>query len=150
MRAWRLTPSRHAATAFSGVGASLYGGRWNRQGTAVVYLSSSLALATLEVVVHLTGGLVPYTAIEVEVPDARIEPLDLATLPAGWADDEVVTQRLAAPWLASDRLALAVPSVLVDPRAPGERNVVLNPASAAWAEVVEVQRFGCTVDARLV
>jgi RES domain-containing protein len=36
MRVWRLCRARHAATAFDGEGARLFGGRWNEKGMAVV------------------------------------------------------------------------------------------------------------------
>jgi len=36
-KSWRILKSAHAATAFDGEGARLYGGRWNSPGTAVVY-----------------------------------------------------------------------------------------------------------------
>ncbi|MHB8148190.1 MAG: RES domain-containing protein, partial [Vulcanimicrobiaceae bacterium] len=39
---------KHEATALSGEGARLYGGRWNTPGVAALYASSSLALALLE------------------------------------------------------------------------------------------------------
>lgn len=150
MIAWRLTPTRHADTALTGYGASLYGGRWNRQGTAVVYLASSLALATLEVVVHMTGGLVPHTAIQFDLPDDEVDMLELDELPSHWADDESVTQQAGGAWMTVGRLALAVPSAVVDPRAAGERNLVVVPAHARWSRLVERQRFDVTIDARLV
>jgi RES domain-containing protein len=149
MIAWRLTPTRHVDTALTGYGASLYGGRWNRQGSAVVYLASSLALATLEVVVHATGGLVPHTAIQLQLPDDELDQVDIGELPAEWTHDEAITQQSGAAWLSTGRLALAVPSVLVDARAAGERNLVVVPSHPAWPQVVEHQRFAVTIDARL-
>ena len=49
----RICKTRHLATALSGEGARLNGGRWNSPGLPAVYTSSSLSLATLEVLVHL-------------------------------------------------------------------------------------------------
>ncbi len=51
--AWRIFKPKHAAAAFTGEGARLYGGRWNSKGTAVVYAAGSAALAALELLVHL-------------------------------------------------------------------------------------------------
>ena len=48
MIAWRLTPTRHLDTALTGYGASLYGGRWNRQGTAVVYSNDYLPQSMID------------------------------------------------------------------------------------------------------
>ncbi|MEN8681351.1 MAG: RES family NAD+ phosphorylase, partial [Akkermansiaceae bacterium] len=42
-----------AATAFSDEGVRLYGGRWNSPDRSMVYLSTSRALAALELLVHL-------------------------------------------------------------------------------------------------
>jgi RES domain-containing protein len=51
--AHRVVKARHAQTAFSGEGACIAGGRWNRPGDAVVFASASLALAAMETFVHL-------------------------------------------------------------------------------------------------
>ena len=50
---WRLVHARYVVHAFDGEGARLYGGRWNSPGRPAVYTSGSLALAALEVLVHL-------------------------------------------------------------------------------------------------
>lgn len=52
-RAWRLVKQKHAATAFDGDGARLFGGRWNAPGSRVIYTSTTLSLAALEILVHL-------------------------------------------------------------------------------------------------
>jgi RES domain-containing protein len=44
-QAWRIVKEKHAATAFDGEGAWLYGGRWNSPGRRVVYTSAALSLA---------------------------------------------------------------------------------------------------------
>ena len=51
--AWRIFKPKHEATAFTGEGARLYGGRWNSKGTSMVYAASSQSLAALELLVHL-------------------------------------------------------------------------------------------------
>ena len=45
---WRLVTDRFAATAFSGDGARLYGGRWNRKGVSLVYAAGSQSLRSEE------------------------------------------------------------------------------------------------------
>jgi RES domain-containing protein len=57
MRVWRLCRRQYAVTAFSGIGAKLWGGRWNAPGYPVVYTADSLALAALETFVHLDPDL---------------------------------------------------------------------------------------------
>ena len=68
--AFRLYKSVHAATAMTGDGAKKFGGRWNHEGLAVVYCSSSLALAQLETLVHLNGPLRPggFESLEIDFP----------------------------------------------------------------------------------
>jgi RES domain-containing protein len=49
---WRLDVAVYRDTWHSGEGAYLFGGRWNRKGTRVVYCSLDPATAILEVAVH--------------------------------------------------------------------------------------------------
>ena len=149
MRVWRLTSSAHAAAAFDGEGAARYSGRWNSRGVRMAYTADSLALATLELAVHLAGARVGYVAIQVEIDDSLVEDLDVGRLRRTWRGDESITQRVGDAWVAgASSLALRVPSSLVDPRS-GERNVLINPARIAAAEIVERQRFVVEIDERL-
>src|SRR5271167_1188756 len=87
MRLWRICREIHAAGAFSGAGARLYGGRWNSQGVRVIYTSPSLALAAIETFVHLEPNLRPddLVSIAAELPyDLATERLDLKYLPSKW------------------------------------------------------------------
>lgn len=132
MRVWRLSEAKHAP-GLDGEGARLWGGRWNSVGLPVVYASDSLALAALEVLVHLPrierrrDELPPYLAIGLEIPDALIaDPL----FPAGIPSDE--SPALGDAWIASQSsLALIVPSRVI----PVERTVLLNPRHPAMAGV---------------
>ena len=45
---WRITTRRFVESAFSGEGARLFGGRWNRPGQPLVYTAESRSLALLE------------------------------------------------------------------------------------------------------
>lgn len=71
MRIWRLSKRKYAQTAFSGVGAQKVGGRWTPVGVKAVYTSSSLALAALELLVHLNREDIgtTFVAIAVDIPD---------------------------------------------------------------------------------
>ncbi|MGA7558260.1 MAG: RES family NAD+ phosphorylase [Terriglobales bacterium] len=129
MRLWRICREVHAAGAFSGEGARVYGGRWNRQGVRVVYASPSLALAAIETFVHLEPNLRPddLVSIEAELPDnLAIDRLDLNSLPRKWhelRDESLAT--FGDHWIrAGKTVALHVPSAAIR----GEWNVLLNPA----------------------
>lgn len=148
MRLWRLAGARHAGGAMTGEGAAMYGGRWNPVGTPAVYTSQSLALATLELVVHLPGALARYVAIELDAPDEALAPVEPGRLGPKWTDDERRTQAVGLAWAGEGTLGLIVPTALVDERA-GEHNVVLNPRSPDFSRLTEVQRFDVVLDARL-
>ena len=75
------------ADDLSGNGARLYGGRWNSEGRAMVYLASSRSLAVLEALAHLSPTNMPddFCMMTIEVPD-DIEELDTTTLPVDWQE----------------------------------------------------------------
>jgi len=147
---WRIVKSRYARTAFDGEGARLYGGRWNSPGTRMVYTSSTISLAVLEVLVHLQEAslLSSYSLVSVSFDDALIECLDRSRLPDGWrtfpAPSEL--QRIGDEWVLSQRSAvLEVPSVIVE----RESNYLLNPAHPDFSSVVIGEPESFTFDERL-
>ena len=152
MQVWRVVKTRHAATAFDGEGARLYGARWNSRGTRVAYASNSSALAVLEVVVHLSGGggsPVGYSLISATVPDAMIEDLDPTLLPKNWNVSPIPpsVQLLGDQWVASGRsLALRVPSVIVE----GGFNLLINPEHKGFARVSVQSVSAYAFDPRLL
>ena len=147
-----MVKTRHAATAFDGEGARLYGARWNSRGTRVAYASNSSALAVLEVVVHLSGGggsPVGYSLISATVPDAMIEDLDPTLLPKNWNVSPIPpsVQLLGDQWVASGRsLALRVPSVIVE----GGFNLLINPEHKGFARVSVQSVSAYAFDPRLL
>src|ERR1035438_4809132 len=66
MTSYRVVRRRYAD--LSGSGARLYGGRHNPPGIAAVYSSQSIALAVLEVLVHIDRSEVPqdYAVMAIE------------------------------------------------------------------------------------
>lgn len=126
-RAWRIVKAKHAPTAFDGEGARLYGGRWNSRGIRVVYVSSSLSLASLESLVHLTPPMsFKYVAIPVEFEDSLVEKIPLATLPTEWRDEPPPpsTKTIGDIWVSQAHSAvLELPSAII----PDEINFLLNP-----------------------
>jgi RES domain-containing protein len=71
MRFWRICRRRFTADAATGEGARRYGGRWNSRGVRMVYASTSLALAAMEIFVNLEPNVQPtdLVSIEGEIPD---------------------------------------------------------------------------------
>ena len=87
---WRLTKERLAGEAFTGEGAKRFGGRWNNEGTAVVYTSESLSLAALEQFVHLgsDGLIIPFVYFKVSIPSSvKIINLKNEDLPTDWRSE---------------------------------------------------------------
>jgi RES domain-containing protein len=137
---WRLTRRRYAA--LDGEGARRLGGRWNSPGHGVVYTSSSLALAILEVIVHLELAIdeIPadYVGLAVSVPDALT--MMRCDLPQETLGDQTATVRYGDDWLATgEAVGLWVPSFVV----PLEWNLLLNPDHREFIRmmVADIQPF---------
>lgn len=134
---WRITKARRAATAFDREGSRLVGGRWNHPGVRLVYLGEGVAIATLEMLVHLPGPALladAYRLIRVDIPDELALDLPEGSLPVGWADpaSHLASAPIGSDWVASGAsVALRVPSAVV----PFEHNILLNPAHAAFCEI---------------
>ena len=126
---WRLLARRWANDAFDGEGARRYGGRWNHIGTPMVYTSSCLSLATLELFVHLEPENAPddLVAICATLPGLMpIPELTPAALPESWRTYPAAAslKKLGTHWAESgESLALWVPSTII----PTERNLLINP-----------------------
>lgn len=149
MRLWRVCRSPYAR--LDGEGARLYGGRWNSEGIAVVYLSTSLALAALEYLAHLDVSMVPSDLVSVEVlvpDDVSSERVDLAALPLDWSrvPDHEACVELGDTWARKGASCLLfAPSAIV----PESWNVLLNPAHPEARRVTAATR-SFTYDPRLL
>jgi RES domain-containing protein len=140
MLIWRICRNRDVSTAFSGIGAEKYGGRWNRKGERVVYTSSTLSLASLEIFVHLEPAYMPndLCSVVATVPDkASFEVLVLDDLPANWRKypPPIALQEIGSKWLREQRsLLLIVPSAVN----PEEKNILVNPLHPEATSIVDV------------
>lgn len=148
MRVWRITAARFAAHALSGVGAAQSGARWNSRGTALAYTTDSVALAMLELLVHVDRADVPpgLRLLAFELPDDAIVELD--PLPVDWQQLPYsrAVQAAGDAWVRSRAsLALHVPSVV----ARGHVNVLINPAHARLPEVRRLFDEPLDAEARL-
>lgn len=149
--AWRLTKTRYLGHAFDGEGPRLYGGRWNNPGTRVVYVSESLALAVLEVLVHLqdTSILPAYSTIRVTFDAALVSPINPSSLPKNWRQSPPPpeTQAIGDAWIdAAFSAILEVPSAAVE----SEHNYLMNPAHRDFNLVATEPAVPYEFDSRLL
>ena len=142
---------RRAFRALDGEGARLYGGRWNRPGSAVVYTSGSVALAALELLVHLSPADAPrdLVLVTVEIPDSvSREQVGAPGLPRNWAQspEHPTCRARGQAWLAA-----ATSAVLIVPAAPvpEEFNYLLNPAHPDFVRIHAVAERSFAFDPRL-
>ena len=132
--AWLVVSVKHLASAFSGEGARINGGRWNNKGTSIIYTSGTISLASMEIIVHLPAPalLDQYTTVAVQFDEKLIE--SLTDLPETWNDrpPSIDTKHIGDRWVAEKRSAvLKVPSVIV----PAEHNYLLNPGHPDWKHI---------------
>src|SRR5687768_6035441 len=132
---WRLVTARFARSAFSGDGARLYGGRWNRKGVPLVYTAATQSLAMLEMLVQDEPLRARYIMIEVRIPSAvKIERVKVEDLPADWRSIAAREnlQAIGTEWARKRGAALlAVPSAVI----PAEYNYLLNPLHAEYRRI---------------
>jgi RES domain-containing protein len=140
MRIWRITAARHIDTVFSGIGGLYASGRWHPQGYKISYTSESLALASLEVFVHLETIDIPLACVSAIVPEST-PILEMADLPSDWRDVSAYPslQERGRKWLrAMEYPVLKVPSAIV----PVEFNYLINPEHPDLnLEVEQVLKF---------
>lgn len=150
MRLWRIAHRRYALDKHC-AGTAMYGGRWNPIGLPALYCGGSVAITSLEKLVHLgSNPFPPLMLVAVDLPDACavFEP-DINTLPDGWATlpTSASAQSFGGAWLRrSDTLAMKIPSVIV----PEESNFVINPLHPDYAQVQLTALRPFSFDRRLV
>ena len=151
IRAWRLTHERYTEKAFNGEGAYLYGGRWNNPGYRIVYLSNSIALATLEILVN---GVQPseiknYVYIPVDIPEQLITVFEDDALPADWKKDPIPesSRKISESWVDAQKSpVLQVSSAVV----VEECNFLINPLHPDYPKLIIGSAKRYTFDERLV
>jgi RES domain-containing protein len=152
MRVWRICRRAFARRPLEGRGGLLVAGRWHTPRRLVTYASESLALASLEILVHCDMDLLPMdlVAVEVDVPTkVKVHEVGASELPRTWRAHPAPRrlQEIGNQWLdACASAILRVPSAVV----PTESNFLINPTHPAFAELRIVRRFKFTFDERLV
>ena len=128
MNVFRIASTEHIRD-LSGIGARLYGGRWNKKGVSVVYTSESKSLATVEYLVHVPIAIRPVnlSLACIDIPEDLVpDEIFISNLPEYWREypAPVELAQIGSEWAEAKRsLLLKVPSVVVE----GEYNILINP-----------------------
>ena len=135
MRLWRIAHRKYALDRHCS-GAAMYGGRWNPIGLPALYCGGTIAITSLEKLVHLgTTPWPPLVLVAVDLPDASaVYAPDTEVLPDGWDALPLSTtaQSFGGDWLRrGDTLTMKIPSVIV----PEEANFVINPLHPDYPQV---------------
>jgi len=125
MLVYRIVNKKFAGD-LSGIGAALFGGRWNKKGAPVLYTGESKEIALLETIVNTPSNMVPELEIlHIEIPDYSIKIIQLDELPLNWAEYPAPTilSEIAEKWILSEEaLAFRVPSCIIH----SANNYILN------------------------
>jgi RES domain-containing protein len=152
MRVWRICREPYAA--FNGEGARRFGGRWNSRGVPMVYASTSLALAAIELFVHLEPGQAPEDLVSLcaELPEGEpARTLQKEDLPPQWWTDDATSGLTATRALGDAFIAVRSSLAMMVPSVPTreEWNVLLNPLHPRIAELEIVPPQPFIFDARM-
>jgi RES domain-containing protein len=117
----------------------------------MVYTSDTVALAVLEILVHLQNSevLPAYSVIAVHFDEALMTRIDRSVLPVNWKDSPSPPELLAVgdAWIASrSSLILEVPSAIVE----DQSNYLINPTHPHFASLGIDKPRPFTFDARLL
>jgi RES domain-containing protein len=135
MLVFRLNPKAHREALFSGKGAALFPGRWNLSGVPMVYTSTNVSLAFLELLVNVPTARLSrandlYDVVAADIENNSITVIELSQLPPDWNAYSPLpksTQQLGTFWMRKKKvLAVSVPSAVL----PIERNILINPEHA--------------------
>ncbi len=148
MLVYRITGKKHAGD-LTGTGAALFGGRWNKKGTPVLYTGENKEIALLETVVHTPASLIP--ALEIltfEIPGDSITVVEITSLPNNWAayPAPAILSEIGDKWIKEGRtIALKVPSSIIH----SSHNYILNCRHPEYARVRLIDQKNFKFDSRL-
>jgi len=151
MRVFRIAKKIYL-NDLSGMGAKIYGGRWNEVGLPLVYTADHLSLAVLEMLANQIRSLVDntYGYIELEVPEKLItKTIKESNLGITWRQSHYNEQTVSigTNWLLSqDSVAMSVPSAVL----AQESNILLNPLHKDFNKIKTIREGELNLDGRLV
>ena len=148
MIVYRIAGKKHVGD-LAGSGAAVYGGRWNKKGTPVLYTGENIEIALLETIVHVPPLLVPdLVLLTLEIPDLSITVIKLGKLPKNWTayPTPTILSEIAEKWVNEGKtIALKVPSCIIH----SSHNFILNCNHPEYNEVKLVDQQDFVFDIRL-
>lgn len=117
MIVYRITKRKYS-NDLTGIGAAMYGGRWNKKGSPVLYTGASKEIVLLETIVNTPSLLVPELDMHtIEIPSDSITEIKTNQLPENWSDYPAPTilSEIAEEWVEEGKtIALKVPSCIIE------------------------------------
>ena len=151
IESFRIVNHRYVDTALNGEGASQYGGRWNSEGTKIVYTASTISLATLELMTHVHNKTILnklYKIIKLQFNEELVTVLDESELTSNWSSDVITesSKRIGDEWIREGKsLVLKVPSIVTK----SEYNYLINPDHISFTKIQISEAFDFNPDKRI-
>ena len=148
---YRTVKAKYVTEPLATEGSRLFGGRWNPKGYALLYTTSSPALALVESLVHQPRvkyeKLPKLFLFTLEVPSDEVTTFPLDELPDYWNDESYErTQWILRDWLNNPAtLVAAVPSVVV----PMSYNYLFHPAHPNFDTIRVIKQEPFPIERRL-
>lgn len=148
MLVYRITGKKYAGD-LTGTGAAMFGGRWNKKGSPVLYTGENKEIALLETIVHTPPMLVPKLDIlTLEIPDNSITTVKISQLPKNWKvyPAPTILSEIGEDWIAKGKtIALKVPSCIIH----SAHICILNCRHPEYFKVRLIERRNFKFDSRL-
>lgn len=149
MIVYRITGKKYADD-LTGTGAAMFGGRWNKKGSQVLYTGENKEIALLETIVHLPPMMTPKLDIlTIEIPDDSITTIEIDDLPANWSayPAPTILSEIGEQWIREGKfIAMKVPSCIIH----SAHNFILNGRHKYYDEVKLLDKRNFKYDSRLV
>lgn len=141
MKVYRISKTEYA-NDLNGIGAKLFGGRWNHVDTPCIYSSSSRALAVIEYSVNINIEFIPrsLSICTFDIDEKHILEIQPSEIPEDWkaSPASFSTKVIGTEKLQNNIPILKVPSIIL----PDEYNFILNPNSSTIAfQLIDVKEF---------
>lgn len=152
MYVWRISFEKYRNDQLKGLGGLSSDGRWHIEGNRIIYTSTTLALAAMEMLAYFDPDLAPSSLLwsQLFIPDdISAETIDPLTLTPKWQGYPypVETQTFGTRWLQERRTCiLSVPSTQI----PTEQNILINPEHAEISRIRVVNQKPFSYDPRLL